>query len=137
PAALRVRGGDHRGTGLAVGHAGGRRRAGDRADDGRQAVARLGDPRRPRGLPHRLALPPAGPVREAGESRLIRPIRPVDFRIERATRSSRAGEVGAGLVLIALVSLPAWGGPGTMRILVEFIALLVLAQMWNLLAGYA
>ena len=59
------------------------------------------------------------------------------FRIERATRSSRAGQVGAGLVLIALVSLPAWGGASTMRILVEFIALLVLAQMWNLLAGYA
>ena len=32
---------------------------------------------------------------------------------------------------------PAWGDPSTMRILVEFIALLVLAQMWNLLAGYA
>jgi branched-chain amino acid transport system permease protein len=45
--------------------------------------------------------------------------------------------VGAGLVLIALVSLPAWGGPSMMRILVELIALLVLAQMWNLLAGYA
>jgi branched-chain amino acid transport system permease protein len=61
----------------------------------------------------------------------------VGFRIERTTRASRAGLVGAGLVLIALVSLPAWGGPSTMRILVEFIALLVLAQMWNLLAGYA
>jgi ABC-type branched-subunit amino acid transport system permease subunit len=45
--------------------------------------------------------------------------------------------VGAALVLLGLVSLPAWGDPSTMRIVVEFIALLVLAQMWNLLAGYA
>ena len=40
-------------------------------------------------------------------------------------------------MLAALVSLPAWGDASTMRILVEFIALLGLAQMWNLLAGYA
>ena len=62
---------------------------------------------------------------------------PAAVRIERTTRASRIGLVGAALVLIALVSLPAWGDPSTMRILVEFIALLVLAQMWNLLAGYA
>jgi branched-chain amino acid transport system permease protein len=59
------------------------------------------------------------------------------IRIERTTRASRTGLVAGALALIALVSLPAWGGPSTMRILVEFIALLVLAQMWNLLAGYA
>jgi branched-chain amino acid transport system permease protein len=40
-------------------------------------------------------------------------------------------------VLIGLVSLPTWGSSSAMRMLVEFIALLVLAQMWNLLAGYA
>jgi branched-chain amino acid transport system permease protein len=62
---------------------------------------------------------------------------PAALRIERTTRASRIGAVGAALVLIVLVSLPAWADPSTMRILVEFIALLVLAQMWNLLAGYA
>ena len=62
---------------------------------------------------------------------------PTAVRIERTTRASRIGAVGAALVLLGLVSLPAWGDPSTMRILVEFIALLVLAQMWNLLAGYA
>jgi len=62
---------------------------------------------------------------------------PVAVRIERTTHASRIGAVGAALVLGGLVSLPAWGDPSTMRILVEFIALLVLAQMWNLLAGYA
>lgn len=59
------------------------------------------------------------------------------IRIERTTRASRAGLVAAALALIFLGSLPAWGDPSTMRILVEFIALLVLAHMWNLLAGYA
>ena len=59
------------------------------------------------------------------------------FRIERTTRAGRAGLVAAVLVLAALVTVPRWGDASTMRILVEFIALLVLAQMWNLLAGYA
>jgi len=62
---------------------------------------------------------------------------PTALRIERTTRASRLGAVVAVLVLIVLLSLPAWGSPSAMRILVEFIALLVLAQMWNLLAGYA
>lgn len=57
--------------------------------------------------------------------------------LERSTRASRVGAVGAALVLGSLVSLPLWGDPSLMRILIEFIALLVLAQMWNLLAGYA
>ncbi len=59
------------------------------------------------------------------------------MRVDRTTRASRAGLVVAALVLVALVGLPAWGNASTMRILVEFIALLGLAQMWNLLAGYA
>jgi len=62
---------------------------------------------------------------------------PMDFRIERTTRASRAGLVVAALASAGLASVPAWGAPSTMRILAEFIALLVLAQMWNLLAGYA
>jgi branched-chain amino acid transport system permease protein len=62
---------------------------------------------------------------------------PAAVLVERTTRASRAGLAAAGLALLVLVSLPAWGDPSSMRILVEFIALLVLAQMWNLLAGYA
>lgn len=38
--------------------------------------------------------------------------------------------------ILALVSLPLWGGSGAMRLLVEFLTLLALAQLWNLLAGY-
>jgi branched-chain amino acid transport system permease protein len=41
------------------------------------------------------------------------------------------------LLLAALATLPAWGGSGVMKLLIEFFTLLALAQMWNLLAGYA
>lgn len=43
-----------------------------------------------------------------------------------------------GLALLAgLLSLPGWGDVGVQRLLIEFFTLLALAQMWNLLAGYA
>ena len=59
------------------------------------------------------------------------------FRVVQATRASRVAAIG-GLVLIAgLASLPAWGDAGTMNLLTEFFALLAMAEMWNLLAGYA
>jgi branched-chain amino acid transport system permease protein len=57
-------------------------------------------------------------------------------RVERATRASRIAAAGAGLVLMAGISLPWWSDAGTMRLLVEFFCFLVMAQMWNLLAGY-
>jgi branched-chain amino acid transport system permease protein len=42
-----------------------------------------------------------------------------------------------GLLIVVLFTVPFWGSSGLMRTLVEFITLLALAQMWNLLAGYA
>ena len=57
--------------------------------------------------------------------------------IERTTRASRVGAASAGVLLVALIALPWVGTSGMMRMVVELIALLVLAQMWNLLAGYA
>jgi branched-chain amino acid transport system permease protein len=62
---------------------------------------------------------------------------PAAITVDRTTRASRIGFGGAVVVLAALVTLPLWGDPALMRRLVEFIALLVLGQMWNLLAGYA
>jgi branched-chain amino acid transport system permease protein len=41
------------------------------------------------------------------------------------------------LLIAALIALPWTRDAGLMRVIVEFIALLTLAQMWNLLAGYA
>ena len=57
--------------------------------------------------------------------------------VERTTRAGRVGAL-AGLALLAgLAAVPWVGDAGVMRLVIEFIALLVLAQMWNLLAGYA
>ncbi len=57
--------------------------------------------------------------------------------VERTTAASRLGAGVAVLLVAALVALPWTRDAGLMRMIVEFIALLVLAQMWNLLAGYA
>jgi branched-chain amino acid transport system permease protein len=57
--------------------------------------------------------------------------------VERTTRAARMGVVAALLLVGALIALPWAAGAGPMRVVIEFISLLVLAQMWNLLAGYA
>jgi branched-chain amino acid transport system permease protein len=57
--------------------------------------------------------------------------------VERTTPASRAGALVGGLLVAGLIVLPWVRDAGVMRVIVEFIALLVLAQMWNLLAGYA
>jgi branched-chain amino acid transport system permease protein len=57
--------------------------------------------------------------------------------IARTTPASRVGAAAVALVVAALAALPWAGDAGLMRAVIEFIALLVLAQMWNLLAGYA
>lgn len=41
------------------------------------------------------------------------------------------------LVIAGFASVPFWGSPFVLRTLVEFLSLLALASMWNLLAGYA
>jgi branched-chain amino acid transport system permease protein len=59
------------------------------------------------------------------------------FSVRRTTRRSGIG-AGAGLAAVAaLATVPFWASAGDMRLLVEALALLALAQMWNLLAGYA
>ncbi len=58
------------------------------------------------------------------------------FTIERSTPASRIGAGLLVLVLIALISMPWWAGRSDMRMLTEFLYILALAQMWNLLAGY-
>lgn len=62
---------------------------------------------------------------------------PAIFRVVQATRASRATMILGLLLLVALASLPAWGDAGIMNLLAEFFTLLALAEMWNLLAGYA
>jgi branched-chain amino acid transport system permease protein len=59
-------------------------------------------------------------------------------RVERGTRASRIFTFAAVPALAALATLPWWwGDPGWMRLIGEMAYYLALAQLWNLLAGYA
>jgi len=63
-------------------------------------------------------------------------VTPGSYAVERATTASRLGAVAGAVLLAVLVALPFWGSSSDMRLLVEFLSMLTLAQMWNLLAGY-
>jgi len=58
------------------------------------------------------------------------------FVVQRRTRASQIGAMVAIASVATLTAMPWWGGSDTMRLFVEFACFLVLAQMWNLLAGY-
>jgi branched-chain amino acid transport system permease protein len=58
-------------------------------------------------------------------------------QVERATNASRVFAFLAVPMLAALVALPWWGEAGDMRLIGEMAYYLALAQLWNLLAGYA
>jgi len=62
---------------------------------------------------------------------------PQAVRVERGTKASRAFAVFAVPALAALLALPWWGDAGWMRLVAEMAYYLALAQLWNLLAGYA
>jgi branched-chain amino acid transport system permease protein len=57
--------------------------------------------------------------------------------VERGTRASRIFSLVSLAVLLGLVAMPFWGGPGEMRLVAEMAYYLALAMLWNLLAGYA
>ena len=58
-------------------------------------------------------------------------------KVERYTRTSRVALPLAALVIIVAASIPAWGSSAMMKQSVTLLTLIALAQMWNLLAGYA
>jgi branched-chain amino acid transport system permease protein len=60
-----------------------------------------------------------------------------DFKIVRNTRASHTGLAIGVIAVGVLASLPFWGTSGDMHTLIDALTLLALAQMWNLLAGYA
>lgn len=60
-----------------------------------------------------------------------------NFTISRSTTASKVGLIAAIIIIAGLISVPFWAGRGDMRLIIEFAYYLTLAQMWNLLAGYA
>src|SRR5207244_5744945 len=127
-------GGHHRGARVTVGHPRGRRDSRRGPDDRRLALARLGRAHRASGLSGGAAVAADRTVRRGDEAV---PGTPPAFAVARSTLASRIGAVVGAVLLVALATLPLWGNASLMRMLIEFISLLVLAQMWNLLAGYA
>jgi branched-chain amino acid transport system permease protein len=59
------------------------------------------------------------------------------YRVTTATRTSRIGLGVLLAIVVFIAATPLWGGRADMRLIVEICYFLALAQMWNLLAGYA
>jgi len=59
------------------------------------------------------------------------------FRVEQGTRSSQVGLAFFAAFLIVLACAPWWGDRQDLRLLAEIYSYVVLASLWNLLAGYA
>ncbi|TNC47603.1 branched-chain amino acid ABC transporter permease [Rubellimicrobium rubrum] len=62
---------------------------------------------------------------------------PPAVRVRRQTRSGAVALVVSILLLLALVTMPWWASQGLIRQIVELCCYIAIAQMWNLLAGYA
>lgn len=58
------------------------------------------------------------------------------YRVVRSTGASRVGGVVLLAATAALLSAPWWADRADMRFATEFLYVLALAQMWNLLAGF-
>ncbi len=59
------------------------------------------------------------------------------FKVAAMTRFSRYGLIVLAIIMIGLALGPQWMSRATLRLSVDICCLLALAQMWNLLAGYA
>lgn len=57
--------------------------------------------------------------------------------VQRQTTSSRIALTVGAIIVIAIPTMPFWASGGHIRWLVELSSLIAIAQMWNLLAGYA
>ncbi len=62
---------------------------------------------------------------------------PPSVTVQRQTPSGRIAMTLAAAGLVALVTMPWWASTGTIRSLLELCCYIAVAQMWNLLAGYA
>lgn len=60
-----------------------------------------------------------------------------EVTVQRQTHSGRIAMTLAVLVLIALAAMPWWASTGTIRSILMLCCYIAVAQMWNLLAGYA
>jgi branched-chain amino acid transport system permease protein len=59
------------------------------------------------------------------------------MKVVQSSRQSRAAAVAFLLLILVLASAPMWASRGHISLLIEFLYFLALAQIWNLLAGFA
>lgn len=57
--------------------------------------------------------------------------------VRRQTNSGRIAMTLAVIALVAVAVMPWWASTGTIRMILELCCYIAVAQMWNLLAGYA
>ena len=62
---------------------------------------------------------------------------PMQVSIRRQTASGRIALALFVLAVIGLAAMPWWARTGTIRMVLELCCYIAVAQMWNLLAGYA
>jgi ABC-type branched-subunit amino acid transport system permease subunit len=67
----------------------------------------------------------------------LAPLQSPPIKVTRSRRSALWAGVGAIVVIAVLAALPYIVYAGTTSLLVNFFILLIMASMWNLLAGYA
>jgi len=58
------------------------------------------------------------------------------FKVARGSTASRTFAVILVVVTVVMATMPSWAEGGTQRKMVELFALISMAQMWNLLAGF-
>jgi hypothetical protein len=59
------------------------------------------------------------------------------IQVRRQTVSGQIALTIGALLMVALVAMPWWASSGLIRTIVELSCFIAIAQMWNLLAGYA
>ncbi len=72
---------------------------------------------------------PAGPLDGAAA--------PAGVHVQRHTRSSRIAMGLCGAAVVVMLGMPWWADSGLIRSAIELSCYICVAQMWNLLAGYA
>src|SRR5258708_27278606 len=124
---LRVRSSGDRRDGITLGHAPGRDRPWPGADTWRRDPTSVRGPGRPSPIP-------CGPDRSVWRRTSDAEGRAV--RVQRWTRTSKLFTGGSAVVALDLASVPLIFDPDVVQKLTNLLILVILATMWNALAGY-
>jgi branched-chain amino acid transport system permease protein len=104
------------------------------ADRWRRDQSGMADPGRAPGLPDRAACASPRPVPEGGG--LIMTKANLDYSVQTRTRASSISAIVALVLILVAVALPAFASRSLIQDMFFILTMLVLAQFWNLLAGY-